>query len=123
VEAAIKAAMREEKIPLHLQATRSDAGIHVQLQAGEGVKRGAQVYLAVAEDEVTSKVSAGENSGHMLVHAGVVRSLTKVGKFTGDGRLTAELKISARWGKHLRLVAVLAERDGGKIVGAAAAEL
>jgi hypothetical protein len=121
--AAVEAALREKKVPLRLQANRTEAGIHVELQAPEGMRRGEQIYLAVAEDEVTSKVSAGENSGHLLAHTAVVRSFTKVGKFTGYGNFTADLKTSARWGKNLRVVALVADHDGGKIVGAAMTEL
>jgi hypothetical protein len=34
-----------------------------------------------------------------------------------------DLKTSTRWGKHLRVIALLEERDGGKILGAAVGEL
>jgi len=123
VGAAIQTALREKKIPLRLQASRSDSGIHIELQAGDGMKRGEQVYFAVAEDEVASKVSAGENSGHMLTHTAVVRSLSKAGKFDGEGHLTADIKTGPRWGKRLRVVALLADHEGGKILGAAVTEL
>jgi hypothetical protein len=123
VEAAIQQALREKKIPLRLQAIRSDKGIHVELQTGEGVKHGAEVYLAVAEDQVQSKVSAGENSGHMLAHTAVVRSLTKAGKLKTENGIEAQLKTGADWGKHLRVIAFVAEREGGKIVAAAVVEI
>jgi hypothetical protein len=123
LQAAIQRAAREKKIPLGLQVSRSGEKIHVELQAGEGVSGAAQLYLALAEDAVQSQVSAGENSGRMLAHTAVVRSLTKAGKFDGENRLVADLKTSARWGKHLRVVAFLADHDGGRIIGAAVAEI
>jgi hypothetical protein len=123
VQAAVQQALREKKIPLRLKATRSDNGIHAELQAGEGLKRGAEVYFAVAEDEVESKVSAGENSGRMLAHTAVVRSLTKSGKLGSNNQVEADLKTGAHWGKHLRVVAFVAEHEGGKILGAAITEL
>jgi len=125
LEAAIQQAMREKKVPLQLQASRSDKGIHVEVRAQDSVPRGAEVYFAVAEDEVQSKVSAGENSGHMLAHTAVVRNLTKGGKLAASGGagIAMDLKMNARWGKHLRVVALLAEHDGGKIIGAALCEL
>jgi hypothetical protein len=106
-------------------ASQSDAGIHVVLRAEEAAPRGAVVYFAIAEDSVESKVSAGENSGHMLTHTAVVRSLTNAGKWAtaGESGMALDLITSPRWGKHLRVVAFLAERDGGKILGAALAEL
>ncbi len=123
VQAAVRQALREKKTPLRLQATRDDSGIHADLQAGEGLSRGAEVYFAVAEDEVQSKVSAGENGGRMLAHTAVVRSLTKSGKLGSNNRLETQLKVNAHWGKHLRVIAFVAEREGGKILGAAMAEL
>ena len=123
MEAAIQQALKEKKVPLSLQVNRSETGIHIELQASEGAKRGAEVYLAVAEDEVQSNVSAGENSGRVLAHTAVVRSLTKVGRLQGENRVAADLKTSAHWGKRLRVVALLEEHDGGKILGAAVAGL
>lgn len=125
VEGAIQQARKEKKVPLDLRVSRSEKGIHVDLRAEGMVPRGAELYFAVAEDAVASKVSAGENSGRMLTHTAVVRSLTKAGKLAdaGESGVSMDLKGSARWGKHLRIVALLAERDGGKIVGAAMAGL
>jgi hypothetical protein len=125
LEAAIQQAMLQTKVPLQLRATRSDKGIHVEVNGQQGVPRGAEVFFAVAEDEVQSKVSAGENSGHMLTHTAVVRSLTKGGKLAaaGEAGIAMDLKANAHWGKHLRVVALLAEHDGGKILGAALCEL
>jgi hypothetical protein len=121
LQVAIQQAMREKKVPLRFTAARSAAGIHVQFEAEGDVPHGAQVFFAVAEDSVQSKVSAGENGGHMLTHTAVVRSLTKAGKFSGP--IALDLKASSHWGKHLRVIAFIADHDGGKIIGAAAAEL
>ena len=125
LEGAIAQARKEKKIPLRLQVSRSDKGIHVDLRAEGDVPRGAELYFAVAEDAVESKVSAGENSGRMLAHTAVVRSLTKAGKLAdaGENGVSMDLKASGRWGKHLRVVALLEERAGGKILGATMAGL
>jgi hypothetical protein len=125
MEAAIQKAMRQKKLPLRLGVSRSDNGIHVELHADAAPPRGAETYFAIAEDAVESKVSAGENGGRVLTHTAVVRSLTKAGKLAdaGESGITLDLKISSHWGKHLRVIAFLAEHDGGKILGAAAAEL
>ena len=122
LETAIQQAMKEKKVPLQLRVSPSEKGIHVELQAGANVPRGAEVYFAIAEDSVESKVSAGENGGHMLAHTNVVRSLTKGGKLAaGDAGIAMDLETSAHWGKHLRVIALLEEREGGKILGAAVA--
>jgi hypothetical protein len=119
---AIGRALKEKKIPLTLKASWSGETIHITLEAAEGAKH-AQLYFALAEDAVQSKVSAGENSGHLLTHAAVVRSLTKAGKLDSENRLTIDLKTSARWGKHLRVIALLADHDAGKVLGAAVTQL
>jgi hypothetical protein len=72
---------------------------------------------------VESKVSAGENGGHVLTHTAVVRSLTKGGKLAAaGGSIAMDLKVKQNWGKHLRVVAFLADHEGGKILGATMAE-
>jgi hypothetical protein len=119
VQAAIQEALRARKIPLRLEATRGENGIRAQLQVGGELSRGAEIYFAVAEDAVASKVSAGENSGRVLTHTAVVRSLTKSGRPASDKRVDAQLKTSPRWGKHLRVIAFVAEHEGGKIIAAA----
>ncbi len=125
LEAAIQQAQREKKVPLRLQLSQTEKGIHVELRAYESVPKGAEVYFAIAEDSVQSKVSAGENGGHMLTHTAVVRSLTKGGKLAaaGDSGIAMDLKTKQNWGKHLRVVAFLADHEGGKILGATVSEL
>jgi hypothetical protein len=59
----------------------------------------------------------------MLAHTAVVRSLTKSGKLGSNNQVEADLKTGAHWGKHLRVVAFVAEHEGGKILGAAITEL
>jgi hypothetical protein len=110
---------------LQLRVSQSEKGIHVEVRTEDSVPRGAEVYFAIAEDGVESKVSAGENGGRVLTHTAVVRSLTKGGKLAAAGNdgIAMDLKTSTRWGKHLRVIALLEERDGGKILGAAVGEL
>jgi hypothetical protein len=125
LEAAIQQAMRQKKVPLRFAVSQTDKGIHVELHAEGSVPRGAEVYFAVAEDNVESKVSAAENGGRVLAHTAVVRSLTKGGKLAaaGESGIAVDLKTNARWGKHLRVIAFLAEHDNGKILGAAIVQL
>ncbi len=124
LEAAIQQAQRAKKVPLQLQVSRSDKAIHVELRASASVPRSAEIYFAVAEDSVESKVSAGENGGHMLTHTAVVRSLTPGGKLAAsDSAIAMDLKTSQHWGKHLRVIAFLTDHDGGKILGATMAEV
>ena len=47
-------------------------------EAGSGLA--GDVLLAVAEDGLTSEVTAGENARRRLAHTGVTRSLTRIGR-------------------------------------------
>lgn len=84
-----------------------------------------EVWLAVTEDGLHSNVSAGENAGHKLNHAAVLRSLTKIGvanpaapatSFSADPRV----KISSHWKRdNLHVVVFVQEKQSKRIVGAA----
>ncbi len=85
----------------------------------------ADVWIAVTEDGLHSSVNAGENAGHTLYHAAVLRYLHKVGSvqasgFTGDARV----KISSKWErKDVNVVAFVQDRKSLKIIGAASVNL
>jgi hypothetical protein len=89
----------------------------------------ADVWLAVTEDGLHSSVSAGENAGHELYHAAVLRSLKKIGEvksgggsgsFSGDARV----KFNSHWNRaDLRVVAFVQEKHSLKILGAATTQM
>ncbi len=85
----------------------------------------ADVWIAVTEDGLHSAPNAGENSGHTLYHAAVLRYLHKVGPvqasgFTGDARV----KINSKWErKDVNVVAFVQDRKSLKIIGAALVNL
>lgn len=121
---AIEKAKREKKVPLTLKVSPGEKGLHVEVSAGEKVPNHAEIFIAIAEDSVTTKVSAGENGGRVLTETAVVRSLTKAGKLANDSTaMAADLKMNPHWGKHLRVVAFVADRECGKILGAAEMKL
>jgi hypothetical protein len=96
-----------------------------------GATRGntEEVWLAVTEDGLHSSVSAGENAGHKLFHAAVLRSLTKIGvadatsaskSFGADPRV----KFNSHWGRsNLRVVVFVQEKQTKHILGAAGAKV
>lgn len=85
----------------------------------------ADVWIAVTEDGLHSAVNAGENAGHTLYHAAVLRYLHKVGAaqpagFTGD----AHVKINSKWDrKNVNVVAFVQDHKSMKIIGAASLNL
>lgn len=81
----------------------------------------SDVYLAVALGHAESKVLRGENSGRRLSHAGVVRSLTKVGTLRSGQSFGKDVRIKLQPGmspQNVRLVAFIQEPGAGRVFGA-----
>jgi len=83
----------------------------------------AELWLAIAEDNLRSEVLRGENAGRKLTHAAVVRRLELIAR-AGKG----EQEISGRrreqldphWDRgHLKAVAFVQEKKSRRVLGAA----
>jgi len=89
----------------------------------------AEVWLAVLEDGLHSSVTRGENAGHVLYHAAVVRSLRKVGVAKANGGATSftaneRVKFNNKWDrKNLRVVVFVQEEKSRTILGAASTKV
>ena len=118
-----------------LQAAQRPAAAEIQITpAGEGkfqvtVKSKpdatGDVILAVTEDNLMSKVSAGENSNRELHHSAVVREFKSLGHLRNgnfDDRVSVNIKKD--W-KHddLRIVVFVQQSHAGAIDGAASLPL
>ncbi len=82
----------------------------------------ADVYFAVAQNQATSQVLAGENGGRSLHHVAVVRSLKLIGRMSRGVSFRQELPVNL--GKstspsQMRFVAFVQERGQGRVLGAA----
>ena len=84
----------------------------------------AEVWLAITEMGLHSSVTRGENAGHELSHAAVVRSMRKMGEakpdrdvaFSGD----AAIPIRNEWRReNLKAIALVQEKNSMRILGAA----
>jgi hypothetical protein len=85
----------------------------------------AEILLAITEGGVDTGVYGGENSGRVLHHAAVVRSLTSLGKldpkYPGEYSANASLSLRAEWNRqNLKLVLFVQDRTTQRILGAAA---
>ena len=88
-----------------------------------GARAESQVWLAIYESGLSSKVTAGENNGKLLTHDFVVRELA--GPFTlgadGSGHIDQSLHWAPDWNAERTGVAMFVQRrDSGEIVQAAA---
>ncbi len=101
------------------------AGDKLHVKINSASRNTSDVLLAVTEDNLSSSVKTGENGGHVLRHAAVVRDFRKVGQLS-DGGFESDVAFSA--GKDwkvadLRAVVFVQEKTSGKILGAAATSL
>jgi len=84
----------------------------------------AEILLAITESGVDSGVFGGENSGRILHHVAVVRSLTSLGRLDpknpGEYSADARISLKAEWNRqNVKLVLFVQDRTTKRILGAA----
>ena len=90
--------------------------------------KSSDIFLAITEDGLASKVMRGENGGKTLRHAPVVRKLQKIGildkRSAAIAEFTAPLELATTWKPgHLHAIVFVQERDSHHITGAAQIDL
>jgi len=85
----------------------------------------ADILLAVTEGGLVTSVFGGENNGHQLRHAAVVRSISSLGRLDpkrpGEYSAVAQLNLRQDWNRsNLKLVLFVQDRVNRHILGAAA---
>jgi len=129
---AIANAVAQPRTEISISLLNSDKRDHEHLKVEVGKIQGAQqgdvaeIWLAITETALHSSVTGGENAGHDLHHAPVLRWLHKAGtsnlsatpSFAGE----SDLKLDSAWKRNnLRVVAFVQEKRSHHILGAAAA--
>jgi hypothetical protein len=84
----------------------------------------AEVWLAITETGLHSSVTRGENAGHELRHAAIVRSMRKIGEAKPDGdpsfSTDAVIHLRKEWKQdNLKAVVFVQEKNSLRILGAA----
>jgi hypothetical protein len=85
-----------------------------------------EFWVAVTEKGLQSNVKAGENSGEILRHAAVVRSLQKAGTTKNGAGYSKQVtvKLEKNWKlENLAVVAFVVDKKSFKVVGAATARV
>ena len=81
----------------------------------------ATVFVAIAEDNLSSNVKRGENSGRVLQHISVVRDLKTVGVVDGSNSTFSTetaLQVQPNWKKeNLKIIVFVQENESRKILG------
>jgi hypothetical protein len=83
----------------------------------------ADVWLAITESGLHSTVSGGENAGHNLHHAAIVRAMRKIGEAKGSGDTSfsgdASVSLRSEWKReNLKAVVFVQEKKSLRIIGA-----
>ncbi|HEX8819766.1 MAG TPA: DUF1223 domain-containing protein, partial [Archangium sp.] len=120
-------ASHRRKVPVRLtvRAEKNELVLKVALDAKP--ERDVEVWAALAEEGLSTKVTAGPNKGRTLTHTATVRTWTVLPepKPEGPGFTTeARLKLEPRWKRErLRVVVALQKPWGGRVEGLTTAAL
>jgi hypothetical protein len=123
VQRAIGSAAREPKLEITVSPGPTPSSLRVRVEPATAFRKaaGANILLAIVEDDLQSQVSRGENSGRRLFHTAVVRRLQVVGVLPAGKAFEKEIVVAPdpSWKhEHLRAVAFVQEGPSGKILGA-----
>jgi hypothetical protein len=128
---AIASAATAAKIPVslsmpHLQGTNSLV-VHIEVKPAPSPEKpiSGNLLLALADDSDQSNVRRGENAGRTLRHVAVVRTLTQVGTVEGNQGFSKDVTVNSENAslRKLRIVAIVQESAGGRVLGVAATTL
>jgi len=101
-----------------VQVELSQAGDQVQIRLRGLANSSPEVFFALVEDDLESKVKAGENDGVTLHHVAVTRELRSLGRASGDAWTgTAAVKLDGGIRKEKSQALVFVQNPGGKVVG------
>jgi hypothetical protein len=91
----------------------------------EAIEKGetAEVWLAITETGLHSAVTHGENAGHDLHHAAIVRTMRKIGEAKigseASFAVDAGVLLEKQWKRdNLKAVVFLQEKKSRRILGA-----
>jgi hypothetical protein len=128
IAALTAAAAKPARAEIALTAEREPGSILVKATArvpSAADRKGAALYVALADDGLSSEVKAGENAGTRLVHDNVVR-VFRAGPLpdaTGEMRWDVKLPIPAEAGSASTVVAFVQNAAAGDVLQALALPL
>jgi hypothetical protein len=131
VQRAIEKASRQPKATVTVSTHPGGAvpAVDVRVEAGPelSLRQPADVVLALTEDHLVTHVKRGENSGRVLTHSAVVRSLSTIGGLSPERRtfsMTVPIALAAEWKReNVRLTVLVQEVESRKIIGSGTTSL
>jgi len=112
--AAMRRSAADPTVPVRLALQPVGRGVAVDIPTAPDKKA---VFLAIADDNVTTKVLRGENAGHELHHVAVIRSIQKIGSVTRAAGLSKTIPLDVHGDE--RIIVLLQDSALGRISGAA----
>jgi len=118
-EKAIAKAAKSRKASIEISI--EEGRIRLNIQRIPERKENASVYLALAEDDLSTRVKSGENAGKKLRHVSVVRELKGLGRVTKDQNsfeIEVPFQIKRDWKKkNLSATVFIQGNESRKVYG------
>jgi len=110
----------QAQIRIEANLSQNDSLVLAADATARGAGDRAQLYLAVAEDGLVSKVTRGENGGATLTHDHVVRAwIGPIPLAHGEVHTRREIALPASWNRgQLEIVAFVEDEVSGKVLQA-----
>jgi hypothetical protein len=123
LERALRDDARREHIALRIvSSTPTSEGIDVKFAFVGSPSKPLDIIAVLADDTDRSNVLRGENSGRLLLHVSVARSMTRVATARDDGEQSIHVSfpegLSTRSGSGHHLILFAQEPHQGAILGA-----
>ncbi len=114
------ASAQERKAKIHVDRTGDRVVVDIADVPGGADDDPAEVWLAITERNLSTRVERGENGGRTLAHAPVVRALQKLGlAASGAFHGAVPLEVSSSWKPEAVRAVVFVQRARSKrIIGA-----
>jgi hypothetical protein len=99
--------------------------LDVSTADGASLKSSAEIWLAIVENDLTTKVARGENGGRTLQHSAVVRTMRTIGAIapaSSSWSSSSPVAFAGDWNRpKTRVVAFAQDHSSREILGAAVA--
>ena len=105
---------RDRKTPVTLKLTRDGDVVRIRARSTSRFSNGSTVRVATYSPEETVSIKRGENAGRTLTYHNVVRGLTDVSTWDGNGEFKASVKVSG----NAPIVVLIQEGHHGPMLAA-----
>lgn len=117
---AVAEAVKNEKAPVEIFAESDAKNINFKIKIADAAKHDeSYVWLAIAEDDISTNVRRGENSGRTLRHTSVAREMKWIGNLLPkDDSFAIEVAVptQANWNKkNLKAIVFVQGKSSKKI--------